>query len=330
MSLVPPAGRRAAARRGDVIAEDRSAVGPRGRAGARRPAPAAAGRRAAGPRDHARCPVAGVVGPRREPRPDPGAAAAADVGACARRCPTCRTTSPSSPTSPRNVDKAAPDLLDALEDFTVTSRTVVEQRAAAARAARPASPSASDDLRRLPRRERREHHRARRVQPPHAGDASPGTRRSSRACSTSWPGLVPRLDEAFGAGSDHPGLHVTLEIVANQGKYVPDQDEPRYLDDRGPRCYPIQTARGRTSRRTGRSRTARSRTRTRRPTPSTATRRTSGPSRPPTPAPTWACPTRRASAGRDRAARAPAGHVARRPCRRGARCSSGRSTAAPR
>ncbi len=34
-----------------------------------------------------------------------------------------------------NLDDAAPDLLDALEDFTVTSRTVVEQRAEPARAA---------------------------------------------------------------------------------------------------------------------------------------------------------------------------------------------------
>jgi len=52
-------------------------------------------------------------------------------------------------------------------------------------------------------------------------------------------GLVPRIDKAFGVGTDRPGLRITLEIVANRGKYVPDQDEPRYLDDRGPRCYPI-------------------------------------------------------------------------------------------
>jgi phospholipid/cholesterol/gamma-HCH transport system substrate-binding protein len=50
---------------------------------------------------------------------------------------------------------------------------------------------------------------------------------------------VPRIDEAFGAGTDSPGLRVTLEVVANQGKYIPNQDEPRYEDDRGPRCYPI-------------------------------------------------------------------------------------------
>jgi phospholipid/cholesterol/gamma-HCH transport system substrate-binding protein len=49
--------------------------------------------------------------------------------------------------------------------------------------------------------------------------------------------LVPRIDEAFGAGTAEPGLHVTLEVVANRGKYVPGE-EPEYADDRGPRCYP--------------------------------------------------------------------------------------------
>src|SRR5690606_37095832 len=42
-----------------------------------------------------------------------------------------------------------------------------------------------------------------------------------------------------GAGTENPGLRATIEIPASQGKYSPNQDEPRYLDDRGPRCYPI-------------------------------------------------------------------------------------------
>ncbi len=58
-------------------------------------------------------------------------------------------------------------------------------------------------------------------------------RRSSRASSTA------SQTRSFGEGTDRPGLHITLEIVNNQGKYVPNADEPRYLDDRGPRCYPI-------------------------------------------------------------------------------------------
>jgi phospholipid/cholesterol/gamma-HCH transport system substrate-binding protein len=48
---------------------------------------------------------------------------------------------------------------------------------------------------------------------------------------------IPKLDTAFGKGTNEPGLHVTLEITVNRGAYKPGQDEPRYQDKRGPRCY---------------------------------------------------------------------------------------------
>jgi phospholipid/cholesterol/gamma-HCH transport system substrate-binding protein len=137
-----------------------------------------------------------------------------------------------------NVDKAAPDLLDALEDFTVTSRTVVEQRAQL-RELLTSVTAASDDLRGFLD--------ANGENIIALADSSRPTLATLARYAPEFPclfeqlaGLVPRLDEAFGAGTDQPGLHITLEIVANQGKYIPNQDEPRYLDDRGPRCYPIQ------------------------------------------------------------------------------------------
>ena len=49
--------------------------------------------------------------------------------------------------------------------------------------------------------------------------------------------LVPKVNKAFGAGTDKPGLHATLEITINRGPYEPGQDDPAYLDNRGPRCY---------------------------------------------------------------------------------------------
>ena len=49
--------------------------------------------------------------------------------------------------------------------------------------------------------------------------------------------FVPRVNQAFGAGTDEPGLHITLEVVPNRGKCEPNQDEPEYGDKRGPRCY---------------------------------------------------------------------------------------------
>ncbi|MDP9405496.1 MAG: MCE family protein [Actinomycetota bacterium] len=38
-------------------------------------------------------------------------------------------------------------------------------------------------------------------------------------------------------GGRQPGLHITLEFTEDQGGYQPNLDEPRYRDDRGPRCY---------------------------------------------------------------------------------------------
>jgi phospholipid/cholesterol/gamma-HCH transport system substrate-binding protein len=135
-----------------------------------------------------------------------------------------------------NLDAAAPELLDALEDFTVTSRTVVEQRAQL-RELLTSVTGASDDLRAFLD--------ANGENIISLADSARPTLGTLARYSPEFPclldqiaGLVPRLDEAFGAGTDRPGLRITLEIVANQGKYEPG-DEPRYLDDRGPRCYPI-------------------------------------------------------------------------------------------
>ncbi|MGH3588649.1 MAG: MCE family protein, partial [Pseudonocardia sp.] len=136
-----------------------------------------------------------------------------------------------------NLDKAAPDLLDALEDFTVTSRTVVDQRVQL-REMLTGITAASDDLRGFLD--------ANGENIIALADSARPTLESLARYSPEFPclleqmaGLVPRIDETFGKGTNEPGLHITLEIVVDQGKYVPNQDEPRYLDDRGPRCYPI-------------------------------------------------------------------------------------------
>lgn len=136
-----------------------------------------------------------------------------------------------------NLDEAAPDLLDALEDFSVTSRTIVEQRAQL-RELLTSLTGASDDLRAFLE--------ANGENIIALADSARPTLETLARYSPEFPclfdqlaGLVPRIDEAFGKGTDRPGLRITLEIVVDQGKYVPNRDEPRYLDDRGPRCYPI-------------------------------------------------------------------------------------------
>lgn len=50
-----------------------------------------------------------------------------------------------------------------------------------------------------------------------------------------------RLNTAFGAGTDHPGLHATIEVSVSRGAYQAGQDTPKYDENRGPRCYPYGT-----------------------------------------------------------------------------------------
>lgn len=50
-------------------------------------------------------------------------------------------------------------------------------------------------------------------------------------------GLVrfqPIVERSF--GGLQPGLHITLEVTKDNGRYSPG-DEPKYRDDRGPQCY---------------------------------------------------------------------------------------------
>jgi phospholipid/cholesterol/gamma-HCH transport system substrate-binding protein len=138
----------------------------------------------------------------------------------------------------QNLSDAAPDLLQALDDLTVTSRTIVDQRDGIAQLLSSLT-GTSDDLR---------------------GFLDAGGENLISLTSASRPtlatlaryapefpclfgqltDLIPRADAAFGKGTDEPGIHITLEIVNNRGKYVPGE-EPEYSDDRGPRCYPILT-----------------------------------------------------------------------------------------
>jgi phospholipid/cholesterol/gamma-HCH transport system substrate-binding protein len=49
----------------------------------------------------------------------------------------------------------------------------------------------------------------------------------------------PAINKALGAGTDEPGLHVQVEVVPSPGKYVPSTDTPVYGDNLGPRCYSV-------------------------------------------------------------------------------------------
>jgi phospholipid/cholesterol/gamma-HCH transport system substrate-binding protein len=53
--------------------------------------------------------------------------------------------------------------------------------------------------------------------------------------------FVPAMNKVLGAGTRQAGLHVKLvvEPAPSPGAYVPDVDTPEYGDNLGPRCYPV-------------------------------------------------------------------------------------------
>ncbi|HJT04443.1 MAG TPA: MCE family protein [Pseudonocardiaceae bacterium] len=134
--------------------------------------------------------------------------------------------------------QAAPDLLAALADLSTTTRTVAEQRQNLAQLWTSVT-GGSDDLRAF-LQDNRDNLIAL------TADSRP-TLESLARYAPEYPcllhqiaGLVPQLDRAFGVGTSHPGLHIYLEVTNNRGKYLPGVDEPRYEEDRGPRCYPVR------------------------------------------------------------------------------------------
>ncbi|MEI7030218.1 MCE family protein [Streptomyces pratensis] len=132
---------------------------------------------------------------------------------------------------------AAPDVLDALTDATVTSSTLAEQEAELALLHGATTAAARDATSFL--RENKENL----IQLSAAGrptlellaryaDSFPCTLRTLA-------GFVPAMDKALGKGTDRPGLHVSVTSVPSRGKYVPGRDAPVYDATGGPRCYSV-------------------------------------------------------------------------------------------
>ncbi|MDN5857707.1 MAG: MCE family protein [Pseudonocardia sp.] len=138
---------------------------------------------------------------------------------------------------------SAPDLLSALDDLTVPATTIVDQ-AENLRDVYRSVTGASDDLRAFLDAN---------------GENIISLVASSRPTletlaryAPEFPcffqrlvSVIPRGTAVFGqdgtVNAGKPGIHVTIEITTgNRGKYLPDQDEPEFSDDRGPRCYPTE------------------------------------------------------------------------------------------
>jgi phospholipid/cholesterol/gamma-HCH transport system substrate-binding protein len=56
--------------------------------------------------------------------------------------------------------------------------------------------------------------------------------------------FVPNIDKVLGKGTKQPGIHATVNVVqplgtpaAPLGNYLPGKDTPKYGDNKGPKCY---------------------------------------------------------------------------------------------
>ena len=58
--------------------------------------------------------------------------------------------------------------------------------------------------------------------------------------------FIPNIDKVLGKGTSQPGVHATVNVVqplgtsaAPLGNYLPGKDTPKYGDNLGPHCYPV-------------------------------------------------------------------------------------------
>lgn len=56
--------------------------------------------------------------------------------------------------------------------------------------------------------------------------------------------LIPSMNKVLGAGTNEPGMHVSVTVTQSRGKYLPGVDRPRYTETGGPKCYPSGVAPG--------------------------------------------------------------------------------------
>ncbi|MFE5093513.1 MCE family protein [Streptomyces sp. NPDC056638] len=132
---------------------------------------------------------------------------------------------------------AAPDVLDALTDFTTTSGTLAEQQAGLADLYGSTAASAQDATTFL----RKNKDNLIRLSATGRPTLETLAKYSSEFPCTlrTMAGFVPAMDKALGKGTDEPGLHVTLKTVPSKGKYVAGKDTPVYDATGGPHCYSL-------------------------------------------------------------------------------------------
>jgi phospholipid/cholesterol/gamma-HCH transport system substrate-binding protein len=137
----------------------------------------------------------------------------------------------------RTYNQASPAILQALDDFGVTGRTLADQHADFAALLANLTTS-SDDLTAFLN--------ANSANAITLSADSLSTLRILARYAPEFPcvlqqlsNFVPAMNKALGAGTDQPGLHVQLvvEPAPSPGAYQPGVDTPVYGDNLGPHCY---------------------------------------------------------------------------------------------
>ncbi|WP_329071003.1 MCE family protein [Amycolatopsis sp. NBC_01480] len=139
-----------------------------------------------------------------------------------------------------NLSNSAPDLVQSLDNLSTTTRTVVDEQQNLS-SLYGSLTTASQDLQTF-----LENNEQNIISL--AGTARP-TAELLAKYAPEYPcvigqmaKMVPVIDKALGKGTGQPGLHATIEVVVNRGPYKAGQDEPRFDDKRGPRCYDLNPA----------------------------------------------------------------------------------------
>ncbi|MER7201124.1 ABC transporter substrate-binding protein [Streptomyces sp. CB01635] len=132
---------------------------------------------------------------------------------------------------------AAPDVLDALTDFTTTSGTIAEKEKDLA-ATYGGTTRTAEDLTAFLQQNKDNIIRLSATSRPTLELL--GRYSSSFPCTLrTLADFVPRMDKALGKGTGEPGLHVSVTTVPARGAYVPGHDTPVYGSGGGPHCYPV-------------------------------------------------------------------------------------------
>ncbi|MFI1223454.1 MULTISPECIES: MCE family protein [unclassified Streptomyces] len=132
---------------------------------------------------------------------------------------------------------AAPDVLDALTDATVTSSTLADQEARLAGLYGSATAAAQDITSFL--RENKDNLIRLSASSRPSLELLAEYAESFPCTLRTMAGFVPAMDKALGKGTDQPGLHVSIKSVPSRGKYVPGRDTPVYNASGGPHCYAV-------------------------------------------------------------------------------------------